>query len=78
LSAILFRESQSHPAAIAELGIGVGKARRGDNAIVRELRPGFVADSIQWRQHIPRQLVRLIENRGDQIGIEIREGAGGG
>ena len=78
LSAERLGEGEAHPAAFDELAIGVGESGRGDDASVRQLRACLVADGIERREHIARQLVRLVQDRRDQLRIEIRKGAGRG
>jgi hypothetical protein len=75
LSAKLLREGEAHPASLAEPSIGVRESGRSDHACIRQLRAMLVSDGVERRQNVARQLVRFIQDRRDEIAVEIRKAA---
>ncbi len=68
---------QAGPAALGELAIGVGEARRGGHHAVGPGRTLQVADPVQRGQHAFGELRRRLEHRAHQVDVIVRKGAGG-
>jgi hypothetical protein len=69
LPAPFLRRGKPHPAAIAKLGVSLGKARRSLDALICQNGPGCVAGLVQRRQHVPGQLAGFFQDRRNQFGV---------
>ena len=71
LAAPLRRRGEPVPAGLRPGAVGLLPARRrGDDAVL-ERRAIAVADRVEWRKHVGRELAGLLEHRLDHVVAEI-------
>ncbi len=71
LAAVLGLEGQRVPAAFGVFLIGLLEAGRRAHDAILEPRALAVADIVERRQHVARQLACLLENGVDEIGARL-------
>jgi hypothetical protein len=74
LAAIFLRTGESRPAGFDELVVSLLEAgRSGDRTVVGALAADLVADLVERRQHLGRELPGLFQDRLDQVGSRVGE-----
>src|SRR5439155_26832942 len=71
LAAEIFRAGHRIPAALGPALVGIGPARRSRDLAVVELDAVLVADLVERRQHVARELAGFLQHGRRNVGIEI-------
>ena len=76
LAAEGLRPGHRVPAAVGPALVGIGPARRGRDLVAVELDAVLVADPVERRQHVGRELAGFLQHGGGDVGVEIAVMAG--
>src|SRR5664279_5460416 len=76
LAAERFRSGHRVPAGFGPAPVGVGPAGGGGHLAAFELDAVFIADPVQWRQHVRGETAGFLQHGGSDVAVEIAVMAG--